>query len=88
MTDQMILNMFDILLAMLIPKGNREVRRQLENAKKLFRDETLATLPDLLPEEKALASQGEKITAIKLYYKRTGCGLKEAKDKVDRYIDN
>ena len=35
-------------------------------------------------EEARLVQNGNKIEAIKLYHERTGVGLKEAKDAVDR----
>ena len=54
-----------------------------------------ATLPPLdgsvppadvpwMSEVQVLASQGQKIQAIKLYRERTGVGLAQAKDAVDR----
>ena len=39
-----------------------------------------------VPEEcRRLVAQGEVIRAIKVYRERTGAGLKEAKDAIDRY---
>jgi ribosomal protein L7/L12 len=40
--------------------------------------------PDPLTEVLALIAQGKKIQAIKVYRERTGVGLKEAKDAVER----
>ncbi len=39
----------------------------------------------LTAEEAELVQNGKKIEAIKLYHERTGEGLKEAKDAVDRF---
>ena len=40
--------------------------------------------PEQLSEVENLARAGDKITAIKLYRKLTGVGLKEAKDAVEK----
>ena len=49
-----------------------------------------APLPPMTPEQLAeverLALAGDKISAIKLYRKLTGVGLKEAKDAVEKLI--
>ena len=46
--------------------------------------ETLAQAKDLNDQVQHLVAQGNKIEAIKLIRERTGLGLKEAKDLVDR----
>jgi ribosomal protein L7/L12 len=42
---------------------------------------------DLPAEVRELANNGEKIAAIKRHRELTGCGLKEAKDAVEAYLD-
>jgi phosphoribosylamine-glycine ligase len=44
-------------------------------------------MDDLAVNEKMLADAGAPIDAIKAYRNRVGCGLKEAKDKVQEYLD-
>lgn len=40
----------------------------------------------MIPEEcRRLVAEGKVIEAIKVYRERTGAGLKEAKDAIDRY---
>ncbi len=41
--------------------------------------------PDLEQEVRGLLGEGKKIMAIKVVRERTGLGLKEAKDLVDRF---
>jgi ribosomal protein L7/L12 len=43
--------------------------------------------PNLNDSEKGLASSGEKIQAIKNYRERTGNGLREAKDIVEKWMN-
>jgi large subunit ribosomal protein L7/L12 len=42
--------------------------------------------PAYLEEVRALRAQGKTIQAIKVYRERTGVGLKEAKDAVERML--
>lgn len=41
---------------------------------------------DAMADIRALADSGRKIEAIKLYRQRTGAGLAEAKDAIDRGV--
>lgn len=43
--------------------------------------------PQMPEESRRLVTEGKYIEAIKVYREKTGAGLKEAKDAVDRYRD-
>ena len=53
---------------------------------KIRRDRIKNADPNLDDEERGYAALGEKIQAIKHYRERTGHGLREAKDAVEKYI--
>lgn len=54
---------------------------------KIHKDRIKNADPNLNDSEKGLASSGEKIQAIRAYRERTGNGLREAKDIVEKWMN-
>ena len=61
-------------------KHAEQLSRQAQEGEQICKD-----MPELVDDEKALCRKCLKINAIKAYRDRTGCGLREAKAKVEQY---
>jgi len=62
---------------------NARIERKLNAVLSHLGIQTPGTDEDFLEQLRELTHQGQKIEAIKLYRKRTGVGLKEAKEAIE-----
>lgn len=90
MENYHIVNTFNLLMAMLpIDGGHYEVFRKVREALDLFKSQTKEALPPLNDEEKQMCAEPYMdglVRAIKNYRNRTGCDLRDSKEKCDAYV--
>ena len=72
-----------VFMAAALRADNSRIERKLNAVLSHLEIQTPGTDDDFLQQLQEMVSQGHKIEAIKLYRKRTGVGLKEAKDAID-----
>ncbi len=89
MENYHIVNTFNLLMAMLPREGYREVFRKVMSACEEFQALTKEALPPLDDEEKQMCAEPYRdgfIRAIKHYRNRTGCDLRDSKERCDAYV--